>query len=71
MKPNVRLLSRSEAIKWPRYEIQLDKGLTRKEDLKDTGEALQNSTRQILLYSQFRYDPESGLVDTRVKRENY
>lgn len=71
MKPKVRLLSRSEAIKWPRYEIQLEKGLTRKDALKSTGEALRTRPRQVMLYSQFKYDPNTGLVDTRVKRENF
>lgn len=67
----VRLLSRSEAIIWPRYEVQLPPGLSTKEAVHETGEALRTAARQVLTYSQWRYDRKTGVVDTRVRREDF
>ncbi len=67
----VRLLSRSEAIIWPRYEVQLPPGLSTKEAVHETGEALRTAARQVLTFSQWRYDRETDVVDTRVRREDF
>lgn len=71
MKAKVTLKSKSENIKWPRYEIQIEPGLNYKQATQATYKALRTHERQALLLSQWKYDPESGIVDTRVMRTNF
>ena len=70
MTPTVTLIS-TKAVKWPRYHIQLEAGLSYRDALRATYKALQTQERQRLMLSQFRYDATAGLVDTRVSRQNY
>lgn len=67
----VSLLSKSESVKWPRYEVQTRTGLTYKEALRVADIALRRAERQILTFSQFSYDSDSGVIDTRVRREDF
>ena len=70
MEYKVTLKSKSEDIKWPRYKIQLDQNLSFKEATNHTYAALREKENQRLLLSQFKYDKTTGIVDTRVNREN-
>jgi len=67
----ITLKSKSENIKWPRYEILLEHNLSYKEATKHTYEALRTAERQGIFLSQFKYDPKTGIVDTRVKRTSF
>lgn len=71
MNPIVKLKSKSDAIKWPRYEILLEPGLSYKQAMQATYAALQTAERQRLLLSQFSYNADTGIVDTRVNREEF
>ena len=71
MQYNITLKSKSENLKWPRYEINLEPGLTFKEATRHTYAALRTNEKQRLLLSQFKYDAKTGVVDTRVKREDF
>jgi len=70
MDYKVILKSENENIKWPRYEIQLEKDLSYRESTRRTYDALRTTERQRLMLSQFKYDPKTGIVDTRVNRKN-
>lgn len=58
-------------MKWPRYRIQLEKGLAWKQAYDQSARLLRAQERQILTISQFQYDELTGIVDTRVRRENF
>ena len=66
----VTLMSRA-GVKWPRYRIQLATGLTWKQAYNTSTALLRTAERQILCISQFTYDANTGLVHTRVNREDY
>lgn len=70
LDPTVTLMSR-DGVKWPRYRIQLATGLCWKEAYRESVALLRTAERQILCISQFKYDANTGLVDTRVNREDY
>jgi hypothetical protein len=70
LDPIVRLVSR-EGVKWPRYQIQLAPGLSWKQAYGTSAALLRTAERQVLIISQFKYDPKTGLVDTRVNRRDY
>ena len=60
-------LKSSPGVKWPRYEIRLAPGLSYKEASKAAAELLRTPQRPVVLFSQFKYDPKTGVVDTRIK----
>jgi hypothetical protein len=70
MSPVV-LLKSSDAIKWPRYEIRLEPGLNYKQATRATFAALRTAERQRIMLSKWSYDPGTGIVDTRVSREEF
>ena len=65
-EPFVTLKSALTA-KWPRYEIRLSPGLSVREASAAAAEALRTAQRPVVLLSQFKYDPKTGVVDTRIK----
>jgi hypothetical protein len=60
-------LKSTEAVKWPHYEIRLSPGLSYREACKAAVELLRTPQRPVILFSQFKYDPRTGVVDTRIK----
>lgn len=60
-------LKSTPTAKWPRYEIRLSPGLSIREASKAAAELLRTAQRPIILFSQFKYDPKTGVVDTRIK----
>jgi hypothetical protein len=67
MTPTVTLVSQS-AVKWPRYQIQLEPGLTFKAASRLASAALRTEPHEIVVLSQYRYDANTGVFDTRVQR---
>jgi hypothetical protein len=70
MTPTVTLLS-TTAVKWPRYEIQLEPGLRLRDAMGAAFRLLRTQARQRLMFSQFSYDAKTGIVDTRVNRQEF
>ena len=68
---SIILLSKSENIKWPRYEVHLNPGLNFKQATDCTYKALRTNDNQTLMLSQFKYDSVTGVVDTRVNRTHH
>lgn len=71
MKENTTIkvtLVSKRAVKWPRYRIELDPWLSIKEAINQTLRALQVSTTEIATLSQFGYNVNTGVVDTRIRR---
>ena len=66
VEPLVTLKSAPTA-KWPRYEIRLPPGLSTREASKAAAQLLRTAQRPVVLFSQFKYDPKTGVVDTRIK----
>lgn len=64
----VKLLSKNADIKWPRYEIQLERNLSFKEATRATYNALGADSNHTNSLSQFKYDRETGIVDTRFNK---
>jgi hypothetical protein len=60
-------------VKWPRYEIQVEPGLSYKEADRAAVNLLRayGYTDVPLMLSQFKYDPVTGIVDTRVDAKRY
>jgi hypothetical protein len=57
-------------VKWPRYHIQLPTGLEWKQANSACTKLLRTTERQVLTISQFKYDPATGVADTRLRRES-
>lgn len=53
--PQITLVSRP-GVKWPRYRIQLEKGLAWKQAYDQAVGLLRTQERQILTISQFKYE---------------
>jgi hypothetical protein len=66
VEPFVTLKSTPTA-KWPRYELRLSPGLSIREASTAAAELLRTAQRSVVLFSQFKYDPKTGVVDTRIK----
>jgi hypothetical protein len=56
--------------KWPRYNVQLKSGLTLAQAKDATHKLLRSPTVKVSLLSQFNYNSDTGLVDTRINRED-
>jgi hypothetical protein len=60
-------LKSTHAVKWPRYKIRLSPGLSIRDAFRAAADLLRTAQRPVIFFSQFKYDPASGVVDTRIK----
>jgi len=66
LSPLVTLKS-TPGVKWPRYEIRLSPGLSVREASKAAAELLRTAQRPVVVFSQFHYDCQTGVINTRLK----